>query len=768
MRRPLCAILLLFLTGYLMLAGPPREETRWEAYAWDTVVLTGKAADLYLPADGSREKRSFTLKQIGVLRGFGDSSGADTAPSEDISEQSEDFPDFTKEETVLCYLSEESTFPRAGSTVRIKGKAVPFSGATNPGEFDYRAYQQARGCVLSLRDVTVLEEDGCNRIGQILFELRCRTASFFLQRLGEEDGALACAMVLGEKKELDDQVRTLYQEAGISHLLAISGLHISMIGLGLLTFLKKMRLPAWLYLPASAAALWAYAAMVGMSVSTRRAAFMFSLTLAAGFLGRTADPLTSLAAAAFWILLPHPALIGDAGFQLSFSAAAGISVVVPVMRERGLQPPERERGRIAKLGSTVREGALTSFGITLSMLPFLLIHYYEWNPWSILANLAVIPLMSVLLFLLLLLAALGLCPAGLWFARCAAGAVVLPVKAIFFLYRAVCEGIAALPAGRLQTGAPKGWQLAVFAVGLALWIRFGRRIRPSLRVLLAALLSCIFLLRFPEGMRITMLDVGQGESVCLELPGRKFWLLDAGSTSSRETGKYQIVPFLKYSAAHGLEGIFVSHWDEDHVNALEEVFQWARGAHLHIGGLFLPDTALWDEELEDLLLLAEEFGIPVTRVSAGMALRAGEAELICLHPGAGQAAADRNDASAVLRLEYGSFSALFTGDLETEGERRLLDACPERLLDCTLLDAGHHGAKNASSAAFLEAVSPQAILITCGRNNRYGHPSPEMLERAGEAGIPCFVTARCGALSVFVKKDRMTIEPFLSGEDMVK
>ncbi len=762
-------ILLLFLAGYLLLAPSPPDDGRWDDYAWDTVVLTGKAADPGCPADGSRDRRTFTLKQICVLHGFGGSSGTKESLSETISERSEYYPYFTNEETVLCYLQEESDLPRVGSTVRVEGKVGLFSAATNPGEFDYRAYQNARGCVLSLRDVTVLEEsDDFDRAGQFLFELQSRIAGFFIRMLGGEDGALACAMVLGEKGGLDESIKTLYQEAGISHLLAISGLHISMIGLGLLAFLKKMRLPAWLCGFASTAVLWAYAAMVGMSVSTKRAAFMFSLMLAAGFVGRTADTLTSLTMAAFWILIMRPALAADAGFQLSFSAVAGIAVIVPVLRERGPRPPGREKGRLAKLGESLRDSALASFGVTLSMLPFLLFHYFEWNPWSILANLVVIPLMSVLLFFLMLLAALGLCPSGCWPVRAAAQTVLLPVKGIFFLYRTICEGIVALPFGRMRTGAPGKWQLVIFGIGLFLLVRAGVKIRPSVRIAAAALLTCVFLIRIPNGLRITMLDVGQGECVCLESPDRKFWLLDAGSTSSGSVGKYQIVPFLKYSAADGLEGIFISHWDEDHVNALEDIFDWAKNMRLRIGALFLPDTALRDESLDALLRLTALYEIPVKRISAGMVLRAGNMKLTCLHPTAGQTAADRNYVSTVLRLEYGSFSALFTGDLETEGEQWLVKTYGESVLTSTLLDAGHHGAKNASGSAFLETVSPKAILITCGRNNRYGHPAPEMLERAAEAEIPCFITARSGALSVSVKKDRMTIAPFLSDGVMVK
>ena len=132
----------------------------------------------------------------------------------------------------------------------------------------------------------------------------------------------------------------------------------------------------------------------------------------------------------------------------------------------------------------------------------------------------------------------------------------------------------------------------------------------------------------------------------------------------------------------------------------------------------------------------------------------------CLHPYEGETAADRNQVSLVWKLEYGDFSALFTGDLQTEGEQWMVEQYGNRMLDCDLLDAGHHGAANASSQAFLEAASPAAVLISCGKNNRYGHPSADTLERIGRQGAAVYVTADSGALLVRVRKGKMRVTGF--------
>ncbi len=755
MRRPLCTALLIFLAVYVWLSSCPDAADRWEGLSGETVVLEGKAAQLYRPADGSRAGASFSLTQVSVVSGWNHSS------------DSEQFPQPTEKESILCYVKEGVPLPQTGSRVRVRGRALAFRRASNPGEFDYDAYQRIRNCIFTLRDAEILaESETYDRIGQFLYVCREQTAALFLRTLGEEDGALAAAMVLGEKKEVDAGIRALYKAAGISHLLAISGLHISLIGMGVFRLLQKARLPVWCAAPAAFFILFFYGVMTGMGVSVTRAILMFGLLLAARLLGRTADPITNLALAALGILLFHPAYSRDVGFRLSFSAVAGICMVTPVLQETGnrsnraLYRPAWLRG----LGKSLFSGVTASLGVTLATLPFLLYGYFQWNPWSVLANLIVIPLMGVLLPLLFLLAGVGLIAQRFLFCQPVVCGIALAARGIFFLYKGICRGVLRLPGSVLHTGAPSGWQTAVYFAGLAALVWRGRRIGPALRLTLAALLTYVFLIRLPGNLRITMLDVGQGESVCVETPRHAFWLLDAGSSSKEKTGEFQIVPFLKYSGARALEGIFISHWDEDHVNALEDIFSWAQRERVKIGRLFLPDTDLEDEKLEEILALARRFEVKTERLRAGTRMETEALMVSCLHPEKGRPAADRNDSSLVLRLEAGAFSALFTGDLQEEGERRLVQACREKELDCDLLDAGHHGAANATGEELLQAVRPRILLISCGENNRYGHPAKETLDRVRNAGIPYYVTASCGAVTVEVSRDGLHIGTFLSGK----
>ena len=186
---------------------------------------------------------------------------------------------------------------------------------------------------------------------------------------------------------------------------------------------------------------------------------------------------------------------------------------------------------------------------------------------------------------------------------------------------------------------------------------------------------------------------------------------------------------------------------------------------------FLPDVALKDEVLETLLQQIEEAEVSVEYLSAGEHMTDGALQISCLHPYAKKVPEDRNDASLVLRLSQGDFQMLLTGDLEKSGEDWLVEQArpaveqpqpaAQNPLRCTILDAGHHGASNATGEALLDLAQPELVLISCGKNNRYGHPAPETLKRLEERGIRWYSTAEVGAIQVQVGKKKVKIKQYI-------
>ena len=776
-------------------------DTWLEAMDGETLCLTGKVTDCWQPVDGTQENASFYLKDLSIeadassfvfsgdsaettdnLSQISGSADADQMSilisSQKTTSQINEMQEiFGKNASALCYLQEDEALPRAGSYVRVFGEVSPFLQATNPGEFDAAAYYRRKDCLFALRKTKITAQTkNYGRLEEFLSQLRYESEVLFRKLLGEKNGATASAMVLGRKKGMDSEVKALYQGAGISHLLAISGLHLSLIGAGLFGLLKKVRLPVALSAGISTWILIVYAQLTGMGISTRRALVMFLLFLAAGLLKRTPDLPTSLAVAALLLLVPKPQRILDAGFQLSFSAVIGIAVMIPVLQDGwedaapslrvtdGVAGWNIARTAIVRTCRLLRKNILAGLGITMTMLPFLLIHFYEWSPWSVLLNLAVIPLMGILLPCLMGLQLVARLTAFTHCLELPQHLLCTAIEAIFSCYEQLCRFTTALPGSILHTGYPTWQTLTAYTIGLIALAVSGKKLRPHLRLAAAVCLMGIFLIRLPGELKVTMLDVGQGECVGIETREHHVYLVDAGSTSKKKTGQYQIIPWLKYIGTRSVEGIFITHWDEDHISAVGELLEWSKSSRVKIRRIFLPDVALKDEVLETLLQQIEEANVSVEYLSAGEHMTDGALQISCLHPYAKKVPEDRNDASLVLRLSQGDFQMLLTGDLEKSGEDWLVEQArpaTQNPLRCTILDAGHHGASNATGEALLDLAQPGVVLISCGKNNRYGHPAPETLQRLEERGIRWYSTAEVGAIQVQVEKKKVKIKQYI-------
>lgn len=783
-------------------------DTWLEAMDGKTLCLTGKVTDCWQPVDGTQENASFYLKDLSIeadassfvfsgdsaettdnLSQISGSADADQMSilisSQKTTSQINEMQEiFGKNASALCYLQKDETLPKAGSYVRVFGEVSPFLQATNPGEFDAAAYYRRKDCLFALRKTKITAQTKTyGRMEEFLSQLRYESEVLFRKLLGEKNGATASAMVLGRKKGMDSEVKALYQGAGISHLLAISGLHLSLIGAGLFGLLKKVRLPVALSAGISTWILIVYAQLTGMGISTRRALVMFLLFLAAGLLKRTPDLPTSLAVAALLLLVPRPQRILDAGFQLSFSAVLGIAVMIPVLQDGwedaapslrvtdGVAGWNIARTAIVRTCRLLRKNILAGLGITMTMLPFLLIHFYEWSPWSVLLNLAVIPLMGILLPCLIGLQLVARLTAFTHCLELPQHLLCTAIEAIFSCYEQLCRFTTALPGSILHTGYPTWQTLTAYTIGLIALAVSGKKLRPHLRLAAAVCLMGIFLIRLPGELNVTMLDVGQGECVGIETREHHVYLVDAGSTSKKKTGQYQIIPWLKYIGTRSVEGIFITHWDEDHISAVGELLEWSKSSRVKIRRIFLPDVALKDEVLETLLQQIEEANVSVEYLSAGERMTDGALQISCLHPYAKKVPEDRNDASLVLRLSQGDFQMLLTGDLERSGEDWLVEQArpaveqpqpaAQNPLRCTILDAGHHGASNATGEALLDLAQPELVLISCGKNNRYGHPAPETLKRLEERGIRWYSTAEVGAIQVQIGKKKVKIKQYI-------
>ena len=649
---------------------------------------------------------------------------------------------------VLCYM-EKGQEPAIGSLVIISGKFRAFCHATNPGEFDSADYYQINRIQGRLMQGALeYESPSDHALGEKLYQCRIYLGLLLDAVYPADKATIMRAMLLGEKGVLDADVKALYQQNGIIHILAISGLHLSILGMGLYKLLHKCYVPQIVNVPVSIAFMFGYGMMTGMGVSLRRALIMFAVHLGAVLCGRTYDMLTAMSVAAVTILLTQPWYLTHSGFLFSFCAICGIGILLPAMEQNRVW----DRKWISAVVSNV--------GISISTLPVYLGFYYEIPPYSVLLNLLVVPCMTVIMVSgvgTLLLSALFL-PLG--------HITAIPGTMLLTLYEKCCELCKRLPNHTWITGCPQKWQIICFVLILAVVImanKYLTKIQFWQGILVALM---VLTLRFYDGLEITMVDVGQGDCIYVT-DGRTHILIDGGSSDKQAVASYQILPFLKYRGVARLDAMFVTHPDSDHENGILEILDNYEDNGITIDVLLLPDIeeSCQNEDYRKLRQLAEEAGIDVQTIKQGDCFGRTKGMLLtCLHPPEQYLNQDTNACSTVLYLQYGNFTALFTGDLEGDGEILLLEELRRRQIQkMDLLKVAHHGSRNSSTREFLNLLQPQIALLSAGRDNSYGHPHSETLERLATCGAHYFCTQDYGAVTVKVTRHgKIQVEGYVS------
>ena len=661
---------------------------------------------------------------------------------------------------MLIYLSEINDYP-VGTDLSLSGTIYPTEEPTNPGQFNSRLYYEGKGIAYTFyAERTHVLGVHPAPVRECLTLLGKRLAEVYRQVLEEKDSQLLGAMVLGRKEGLDPEIRELYQRNGISHLLAISGLHVSLVGMGLYRLLRRLTgsyaaagIPSVLFLAA-------YGWMTGASISTVRAALMCAAAILADLIGRTYDMLSGIGISALILMCTDPLSAGQSAFLLSYGAVTAIALVLPVWK------------LYKKKSGPLGQALSVSLSVLLVTFPLLLCFFYEYPLYATLLNLMAIPLMSVLMVCGILCGGMGLVclPAARFLA--------VPCHLILMFYEWAGRKCLRLPGALLTMGCPAGWKLVLYygvlAAGLWYLYREKRRERyhrgrepfcPRKRVLAAAavpLACCVCLLctRISRGLEIRMLDVGQGDAVYLRGPDGTTCLYDGGSSSVKNAGAYRILPFLKWSGVRDLDYILISHMDKDHISGVMELLEDSRkSGGIRIGHVVLPRLPVKDEAYEEMEALVREAGIELLYMEAGDRLEGGEFSLTCLWPERGMESDDRNELSMVVLAEYRAFQMLLTGDIGEAAEKRL--AASGRLCEVEVLKTAHHGSKYSSTEAFLRQVRPAVSLISCSASNRYGHPGEETLKRLQEAGSRICITRDCGAVRVWSDGKSVHVSCFL-------
>lgn len=797
-RRPLCTACILFLIVQAVRVCVFQCAEHQKPSALESAVSEGTRLTLTGTVDRIEEKNKVTALFL--------EDNAVSASGQQISEPS-----------ILVYINPDEIKKKIniGNVIQVEGEASFFERARNPGNFDQRSYYQKQGIhVLVWAESLSVRSEQTDRIRESLSGLRARWKGMLTECLGEYYGNTMSAILLGEKSGLDAEMKKMYQKNGIGHLLAISGLHMSFIGMGVYGALRRIGLG---FVPAGllgGGVLVLYTLMIGAGVSSLRALIMFLVRIGADMTGRDYDLPTSLSLAAAVICAWQPLYITDAGFQLSFGAILGIWLLNPVFTEmfrcgQMFRCGREDRGgKVSSVFCALKKKLLESVSSSLAVNLFLsgplLYFYFEVPPYSVILNILVIPVMPLAMG-----AGLGGLAAGMVLPS-AGGAVLQVCRAVLWLYDMACGAAGKLPGSRIVTGKPGlAWLAVYYAVTASVCAVFFRMaearrkkeredtnggervIRPEQRqgggskrngraqpvpgyIILTMRLSGAALLAFAavmvllcrgsytwkSGTEVTVLDVGQGDGIHIRGPEGENFFIDGGSSDVSSVGSYRIEPYLLSCGVEELDYVFLTHGDEDHINGMTELLE-GQELGVRIRNLVLPPEEYLDEKLAGIGHTAARNGTRVVTIEAGQSLRNGDTdlEITCLGPECGTDMGPGNGASLVLGARYGAFGMLLTGDVELEGEQNLVNS--GRLGRYPVLKAAHHGSRNSGTEEFLQIVKPAVAVISAGKDNRYGHPHEETLERLTDAGCMICSTQECGAVMLRSDGSSLQIESFL-------
>lgn len=641
-----------------------------------------------------------------------------------------------------------------GNLVSVSGIIKKFSINTNPGEFNEKFFYRIQNISYKVNAKEIsLAHSQYSKLHFQLNKIKDHLIQVYNSILSEKEAGIIVAMVLGSKHLLDDEIKTLYQGNGISHILAISGLHISMIGAAVYLLLRKLRMGLYGATILSILFIYSYGILTGFSVSTKRAVIMYSLMLMAKLIGKTFDSLSALSLSAFIILLQNPMELFQAGFLLSFGAVLGIVLVLPCLNQ--LYEPK----------TVVLKAIYVSISAQIFTLPFVLYFFFQIPIYSVFTNIIILPFTSILMITALLAGLLGLIylPLGVFIAGGA--------NYILKYYEIVCSLCNKLPGKLLTLGRPGAFRIIAYLIIILVFIIVAKTYNRKRLMILILLAVGVLVISGPrKGLTITMLDVGQGEAIYMETKKGTTFLIDGGSIDVSSVGTYRIQPFLLSKGVDKIDYAIVTHEDKDHISGLIEI---CKEGKVKIRNLVLPKIdksrnaidIIGEGELDNygnLEALAIEKNINIMYIKAGDYIREGRLNITCLHPREGYNYSTTNDYSTVLSVTYGEFDMLLTGDVELDGERAIINSLlNDKYVDENLVNSGyevlkvaHHGSKNSTSEEFISIIKPDLSLISCGKNNRYGHPHEELLDRLDEAGSQVIITYESGAITIRTDGDR--------------
>lgn len=601
-----------------------------------------------------------------------------------------------------------------GDLIYLEGKLEIPKIATNYKGFNYRQYlktKKIQGIVIA-DNVKILKAKYKNNL---IYQMQKKIKAIIKEKLPSETGDLLLAILVGDKKDLSEQIQINFKNSNLSHMLAVSGAHVSYIIVGL-TYItqnsimgkRKGRVFCIFFLII-------FMAITNFTPSVTRACIMAILTLVSEILYKKADIYTNISISALIILLYNPYSLLDLGFKLSFGGTIGIIIFMRFIKKKQEEP---------KLLNYIKQMALVSICANIIIIPIIMNNFNTVSLTFLVSNILASPILAIIVIVGFSIIIISIISHSL------SNLLVFWLNPILNLLIKISSFCSKLPFAKILVVTPYIFNI-IFYYTIILYLVNYNELKQFIKKETVILLSIILILSnfifyiLPQDLKIYFIDVGQGDSTLIVTPSKKTILIDGGGSESFDVGEKVLLPYLLDRRIRKIDYIMISHFDTDHCKGIFTVIE-----NLKVKNIIISKQAEKSENYKKFKEIVANKKINIILVKAGDKIKIDKyiyfkilfptEKLIMQNP--------LNNNSIVSQLNYKSFKMLFTGDIEEIAEKEILNLQKDKLKS-TILKVAHHGSNTSSTQEFINSVKPELALIGVGKNNTFGHPSECVVEK---------------------------------------
>lgn len=637
-------------------------------------------------------------------------------------------------------MSQDIPSIKYGDSLYIEGEFKQPEEARNYKGYNYKQYLKTKKIIgtVELEKVKILKSSN----GSFIHNIQKYIRDTINGTLTDEEGNLLLAILLGDKDKLSEDIQESFNTSNLSHMLAVSGAHVSYIILGLTYVLQNSIIGKKNGKIVCIIFLLAFMAITNFTPSVTRACIMAILTLFSSIIYRKSDVYTNISVAALITLIFNPYGLLDFGFQLSYGGTIGIIIFIKRIQEKKSN---------SKVINYIKQMALVSIYANIIIIPIMMYHFNTVSFTFIISNIMASPILGIIVItgFLFIIASITVKPLTRLIAI-----FIKPILSILIKISQICSK---LPFSNILVVTPYMFNVISYYAIILYCIKSKKNNKCKIIICLLIVLILInfIIYIFPQKLRIFFIDVGQGDSTLIITPDKKTVLIDGGGSDSFDVGKKVLLPYLLDRRILKIDYVLISHFDTDHCGGILTIMEKVK-----VKNIIISEQAEHSENYERFKKLMIHKKIRLIEVKKGDKIKIGRySEFKILFPTSRLLSENPlNNNSIVAQFNYNNFKMLFTGDIEKLAEQQILKA-EKAEIRADILKVAHHGSKTSSIPEFIKAVKPKIALIGVGKNNTFGHPNQQTIKNLENIKCRIYRTDLQGEIIIKIdQKGRMNVK----------